>query len=213
MSQHTFSLRLLHADDYPAAIRICASAMRDNPLHIRVFGSNAELRERRLRRFFPGLFHYLISKGQLYGALHDNQLVGVLGMLPPNHCQPSLREVIRMLPGLCSSNSLLGTARTLYWLARWARLDPATPHWHLGPLAVDPAWQGHGAGRQLMQFACQHGGNDLLYLETDKPENAAFYQSLGFVTVKTVDILGCQCWLMTHRQIPAAPASRSAIKY
>lgn len=200
MEKHRFTLRLLHTSEYPAAVKICARAMRDNPIHIRVFGHNSKLRQRRLQRFFPTLINYLANKGELYGAFERDLLIGVLGILPPGHCQPSLPEIIRLLPGLLKSNSLFGTARTLYWLSRWARLDPVTPHWHLGPLAVVPEHQGKGAGRQLMELACQHGGDDLLYLETDKPENVTFYQSLGFGIIKTVSILGSQCWLMTRSQ-------------
>lgn len=194
----TFQLRPLLLSDLSVAIDICALAMRDNPLHVRVFGKNPARRLLRLQRFFPGLLHYIARKGQLHGAYHQNELIGVIGMLPPGRCKPSLADSLRMLPGLLRANSPLGTIRTLCWLISWMQLEPGAPHWHLGPLAVKPEWQGRGAGRKLMELACQQAGNELQYLETDKPENAAFYQSLGFTTVRQVQLLGCTCWLMTR---------------
>lgn len=201
MPTQPFQLRPLPQTELPATIDICACAMRDNPLHVRVFGKDPARRLVRLQRFFPGLLHFIARKGQLHGAYHQAELIGVLGMLPPGRCKPSLPDLLRMLPGLLRANSPFGTVRTLLWLASWMRLEPARPHWHLGPLAVKPDWQGHGAGRQLMELACQQAGNELQYLETDKPENAAFYQSLGFDTDRQVQLLGCTCWLMT-RQLP-----------
>lgn len=198
MQKRKFDLRPLQVNDHAAAIDILARAMCDNPIHVRVFGSDRPRRLLRLQRFFPGLLDYLARKGELHGACADGQLAGIVGMLPPGHCRPSIRDILRMLPGILRSNSPLGSVRTLYWLARWARLDPAEPHWHLGPLAVDPDWQGQGAGHQLMQYACQRCTGALLYLETDTPENVALYQTIGFRTHAHVRLLGYDCWLMTR---------------
>lgn len=207
MHTESFQLRPLPASQLPAAAVICARAMGDNPIHIRVFGSNQPRRLQRLQRFFPSLLDYLARKGELYGAFHHDQLIGVLGMLPPGRCQPGLRDILRLLPGLLRASSPFSLLRTLYWLASWARLDPATPHWHLGPLAVDPQWQGHGAGRQLITFACQHCLGATLYLETDKPANVSLYQSFGFAVCAEVRLLGSTCWLMTRPPQNALPTA------
>lgn len=94
------------------------------------------------------------------------------------------------------SNSPIGIVRLAIWLGTWARIDPATPHWHLGPLAVDSAWQGQGIGTQLMEFACNKAVNDYLYLETDKLSNVQLYEKFGFVTIATPTILATPSWVM-----------------
>lgn len=196
MQQKRFQLRLLRPDEQQAAVRICARSMRDNPLHIRTFGSSTPLREHRLQVFFPRLLAYVADKGQLYGAFANEQLIGVLGLLPPGHCRPTLIQSLRLLPLLLRAGSPAATLRCAWWLASWRKLDSRSPHWHLGPLAVAPNWQGRGAGRQLMEKALTLAGDALCYLETDKPENAAFYSSLGFVVQRQQPLLGCTCWYM-----------------
>lgn len=132
------TLQPLCPSDISAAARLCAFTMADNPLHIRVFGQDAIKRQRRLNSLFRGLLPYVASKGQLIGAYHNGQLLGVLGRLAPHGCQPCWRETLTLVPALLASNSPLGWLRTGLWLTSWAKFDPITPHWHLGPLAVSP---------------------------------------------------------------------------
>ncbi|WP_417617301.1 GNAT family N-acetyltransferase [Oceanisphaera sp.] len=199
MRQYTIELQPLSAQDLSAAARLCALAMCDNPLHIKVFGPGAVKRQRRLTRLFTGLLPYIARKGELMGAYADGQLVGVLGRLRPGLCQPSWRDVLTLTPALLSSNSPLGLIKTLRWLASWARLDPAEPHWHLGPLAVAPHWQRQGMGRLLMKHAIKDAAGVGLYLETDKLSNMHFYQRLGFKITATPTLLATPTWLMQFR--------------
>lgn len=196
MTTQPYDIHPLRKSDLLAAAKLCAEAMRDNPIHIRVFGTVATLRQQRLQRFFPGMLNYLYRKGYLYGIFNDECLIGVLGMLPPGHCQPSMLDLLRLLPTLLTSNSLAGTARLVTWLSTWARIDPTTPHWHLGPLSVAPAWQGQGIGTQLIEFACSQGQEDNLYLETDKQSNVELYAKFGFSTLATLTTLDIPSWVM-----------------
>lgn len=196
MNQKNYTIHPLSRSDLLAAADICARAMIDNPIHIKVFGSDAALRERRLRRFFPGLLAYVHRKGSLYGAFADSTLVGVLGMLPPKSCKPSFYDLLRLMPTLLTSNSPAGTLRLAIWLSNWAKIDPPTPHWHAGPLSVAPAWQGQGVGTQLIEYACSKAPGASLYLETDKLSNVQLYQRFGFSTVATPLILATPSWVM-----------------
>lgn len=196
----TISLQPVPSSELSTAAQLCAMAMRDNPLHIKVFGKSANKREQRLTRLFGGLLAYIGTKGELMGAYNNGRLVGVMGCLAPSNCQPSLAQLLRLMPALLSSNSPLGLFKTLYWLRSWAKLDPTQPHWHLGPLAVTSDWQGQGIGRQLMtdtiNTALKQDPDAGLYLETDKLINAEFYQRLGFTTLATPTLLATPTWLM-----------------
>lgn len=202
MTTFPYTVRRLNQNDVLAATEICAQAMLDNPIHVRVFGAAATVRERRLKRFFPGLLAYVLRKGDLFGAFAGDKLIGVLGMLPPTQCQPSLRDLWRLLPRLLTSTQPLGTLRLIRWLMQWATIDPATPHWHLGPLAVAPAWQQQGVGTYLIELACDKGAGDDLYLETDKLSNVELYTRFGFQTLATPSVLATPSWVMMR---PAQP--------
>lgn len=194
--QPSFSIKRLGENDLAAAVVICAEAMQDNPLHIRVFGQALPLRQRRLNRFFSGLLAYVYRKGTLYGAFFDGRLVAVLGMLPPRHCKPSAFDLLRLLPSLITSNSPVGIVRLAIWLGTWARIDPKLSHWHVGPLAVEPTWQKQGLGTQLLKLACTKGAGGALYLETDKQSNVELYKKFGFMVVGAPIILGQSSWVM-----------------
>ena len=189
-------LALIPTADLNAAASLCAEAMLDNPLHIQVFGQASAKRRQRLTRLFNSLLPYIANNGELMAAYADSQLVGVLGRLTPGHCLPSYLDILKLLPVLLTSNSPLGWLRTLRWLRQWAVLDPSTPHWHLGPLAVAKHVQRQGIGRKLMDYAINEAHGIALYLETDKLSNVQFYQSLGFHITATPTLLGTKTWLM-----------------
>lgn len=198
-----YAIHPLQCQHLLQAATICAQAMADNPIHIKVFGTERQLRERRLARLFPALLHYVQRKGSLYGTFVDGELIGVLGMLPPHSCQPTLLDLCRLLPRLLTASHPFGLLRLVIWLGTWAKIDPAAAHWHLGPLAIAPAWQHKGAGTQMIEFAFSQCLDASLYLETDKQSNVELYQRFGFNTVATPTILGVTSWVMM-----APPQSR-----
>ncbi|OEY67670.1 GNAT family N-acetyltransferase [Marinobacter sp. X15-166B] len=192
------AIQPLSRTDLTRAATLCARAMRDNPLHLAVFGGPDTRRQQRLQRLLAGLLGYILRKGDLLGAYRNGTLVGVLGLLPPGRCRPTWRDLPRLLPTLLTSNTPAGSLRTAIWLNTWRRHDPGTPHWHLGPLAVEPDWQGQYVGTRLMDYACNRAADACLYLETDTPANVRFYQRFGFSVLATPVILTTPSWLMVR---------------
>src|SRR5262245_14963489 len=171
-------IRRLETDDLSTAAQLLARGMRDNPIHIRVFGLEPEHRERALARFFEPVLRGLFGRGSVYGVFLDETLVGVYAEVPPGHCQPSLREKLTVLPAVCFGNSLLTTIRVLQWVGDWSRRDRTEPHWHLGPVAVDTHLQGKGIGSTMLADFCSRMDAEkaVAYLETDKIVNVRFYE-------------------------------------
>src|SRR5262249_6296183 len=89
----------------------------------------------------------------------------------------------------------------LKWADEWARRDLAEPHWHLGPVAVDPHLQGKGIGGALLAKFCvrMDDSGALSYLETDKSENVRFYERFGFTVIAESKILGVPNFFMSRR--------------
>jgi GNAT superfamily N-acetyltransferase len=139
------------------------------------------------------------EEGVVFGAFIQGALVGVAGLSITGHCQPTLIDKIRTLPALLMASGPLSLWRVYRWTRVWARRDASTPpHWHLGPLAVEPQWQGQGIGSALLKRLCdqldQHQA--LGYLETDRQKNVRLYERFGFTTVATEPVLGVMHWFM-----------------
>lgn len=193
-----FDITVLNTQYLDSAARLCARSMRDNPLHVRVFGPDPQRRLRRLQRFFSGLLPYAQRKGLLLGAHKGENLIAVCGLLPPGHCLPNRLETLRLLPPLLASNSPVGLFRLRHWLSAWAHNDLREPHWHLGPMAVDPPWQGRKVGSRMLAACLSHTDESgaVSYLETDRLVNVAFYEGFGFQTVTQITVLDVPNWLM-----------------
>lgn len=191
-----------------AATVLLADAMLDNPLHVRAFGADPPRRRKRLGRFMDPLVRHVQSSGRLLGAYAQGELVGVLGLMRPGACRPTGLAALRFAGVVLTSNPPLGVWRIARWLAAWARNDPRELHWHIGPLAVAPAYRRQGVARHLMLHCCRQ--LDALavaaWLETDLAINARFYDSLGFVTARHEPVLGVPNWFMRRAPVDGGGA-------
>ncbi|WP_214326577.1 GNAT family N-acetyltransferase [Nonomuraea sediminis] len=101
------------------------------------------------------------------------------------------------LLGRVFGRRLLTTARALG--AVDAR-HPAEPHWYLAVLGTDPAAQGQGLGRALLESGLARSDATGLpaYLETTKEQNVPFYERFGFHVRDhlTLPTNGPHAWLM-----------------
>src|SRR3546814_5474820 len=79
--------------------------MRDNPLHRQVFGAEEARLEPLLANAFARLLRGQMEAGCVLGAYEDDVLLGVAAMVPPDHCQPTLRDKLGMLRILARGRS------------------------------------------------------------------------------------------------------------
>ena len=176
--------------------------MCDNPADLRVFRiGDRERRIRALARFFEPVLRSLYARGLILGAFRDSTLAGVCAMARPGFCQATAFEKLQLAPTVILGSPIGTTARVLKWSGEWQRRDPRGPHWHLGPVAVDPLFQHQGIGSTMLSVfcACMDGFSAVAYLETDKSENVRFYQKFGFTVVGQADVLGVPNWFMSRR--------------
>ena len=194
------AIRELALEELAEAARVLGRGMRDNPGHVRVFGSDPDHREAALMRLFTPLLKQYRPKGAILGAFSENRLVGVCAMVVPGRCKATLTEKAALLPAVIRGNSLSVLISVLRWTSAWERRDPAEPHWHLGPVGVERDLQGKGIGSALLKVFCDRmdSAGALAYLETDKPENVRFYERFGFEVVAEDDVVGVHNWFMTR---------------
>jgi ribosomal protein S18 acetylase RimI-like enzyme len=191
-------LGALSPDEREPAVRVLARAFRDSPLNVAVIGASDP--ERRVRVNAHGL-RSLLPVAQAHGGVRalraNGELAAVLIATPPGaHPLPAAPLLARLR---CLFGQGLGVAR------RWAEvfhqlspLHPAEPHWYLGTLGVDPEQQRRGFGRALLAdwLAEVDRGVSCAYLETDRPENVAFYERAGFATLGETRIFSVRVWRM-----------------
>jgi GNAT superfamily N-acetyltransferase len=126
--------------------------------------------------------------------------VGVAAYSLHDPSQRRVTEALRQLPGMLWFS--VANVSSLPGLARYAsdlmRHDPAQPHWHVGPVAVDAPLQRKGIGTQLMAALCQRlDDSDLpAHLETEQAVNVVFYEAFGFLTVEEGNVIGLRHWFM-----------------
>jgi len=185
----------LGRDRFDEALGVLTRGMRDNPVHVAAFGPDPDRRRHALERLFGALFR--IKAGQPICATRDGEIVAATGVAPAGTCQPSGREAAAFVPVVAGLGPR-AAARTSRWIRAWSRRDPAEPHVHLGPLAVDAGLQGQGIGTILLAEHCRglDAAGEVGYLETDRERNVAFYARQGFETVDETAVLGVPCWFM-----------------
>ncbi|MGI9431974.1 MAG: GNAT family N-acetyltransferase [Myxococcota bacterium] len=191
----------LRADEAEAAVRVLARAFGDNPLNRAVIGAGAERRVRvnaaGLRPQIPALLESGCALGARSAAEASAALAGVLLATPPGgHALGTPRWSVR-LRALAAQG--WGVSR------RWAEVQdllvpqrPAAPHWYLALLGVEPARQRAGVGAALVAAFLTRvdATGQSVWLETDRPENVAFYRRAGFVAAGELRVFGVPVWLL-----------------
>jgi GNAT superfamily N-acetyltransferase len=187
--------RPLIAEHIDAAVGVLTRGMRDNPIHVAVFGDDPAHRGRALAGLFAS---QMPLQSQPLEAVRDGVTVGVCGLAPPGEC---IGDLVRALDGKLPvmSDDPEEQARIATWLGDWGGRDPADRrHWHLGPIAADAHLQRQGIGSVMMEAFCRRvdDAGDDAYLETDKDVNVRFYEKFGFETVAETVVLDTANWFM-----------------
>lgn len=184
------------------AAGLLGRGMCDNPANLQVFRiGDRERRIRALARFFEPVLRSLYARGLVLGAFRSSTLAGVCAMARPGFCRATACEKLQLAPTVILGSPVGTIARVLKWSGEWQRRDPRGPHWHLGPVAVDPLLQRQGIGTTMLSVfcTCMDEFSAVSYLETDKSENVSFYQKFGFTVVDQADVLGVPNWFMSRQ--------------
>lgn len=138
----------------------------------------------------PSVDRYL-AVGRVHVARHDGSVIGVAAWR-----LPGAQAVPESLPSPAAALALLvGPERAhdiLTALSRAAPFAPEVPSAYLNYLAVEPAHQGRGTGRLLLDAGVAAARRDGLgtYLGTTDPRNLPFYERAGFRPAGVLDLGG-----------------------
>lgn len=208
-------LGLLPREEIAWAASIAARAMRDNPMSLAVFGDNPAVRLKALEPTFSWTLSLLRQPALV--ARRRGVIVGLVSLATPDQCffrqMMARRKTVRLggkevgfavpaiprrvlLPMLRMGPG--GMGRLSKWSDAIATHDPEKQHQHIELVAVEPALQGLGVGRLMMERICREMESrpGMPYLETDTQENVRFYEQLGFEVLTTEEVLGATNWYM-----------------
>jgi ribosomal protein S18 acetylase RimI-like enzyme len=195
-------VRHLERAEHAAAAAVAARALVDAPTTVAIHGDDSLDRLALPYDDFSMLFKVLPSP-QL-GAFCGACLIGVAAASAPAGCVGSyfgsaVAEVLdRPTPGLGDPSRA-----QVFW-AHWASHDLDEEHWHVGPVGVEPGFQGRGIGGALLGALCATFDQEgrVGWLETDKERNVRFYNAFDFEVVETATILGVPTWFMRRSPAP-----------
>ncbi len=155
--------------------------------------------------FFGGLFDLRLEGGEIW------ILDGAAALWEPpggNRLPPFARQRL-WEAATASAFDAEAVARLERHEALIARRLPAERGFYLGVLGVDPALQGRGLGRAVLQPVLEVADRDGISacLETATATNLPFYRGLGFeVSAEEGHTGGPHVWVMTRR--PSAQGAR-----
>ena len=185
-------LWLTGADQITQAAGVAARALRDDP-DWRAISDDPLVRRDMLHAMFAGS----LRAARVAGVRQGERVLGVAAALGPGLCVgASLPPEARNLesPSIDASDS----ERLLYFRSVLASHDPEEPHWHVGPVGVEPGFQSMGMGRAAMRLLCDEFDEygRLSWLKTVKPGNVRFYRGLGYEVVDESSMLSAHLWFM-----------------
>jgi GNAT superfamily N-acetyltransferase len=182
---------------YPEAARMLARAFADDPMWSFLTPDPAD----RPKKSAWALEHWariLAPLGASWVALDDaGAITGAALWFPPGKFDVSLGRMLRA--GYYRMPVDLG----FRWMLRaWGVLREGVshqvammrrePHWVLDVLGVDPATQGSGVGRALIETGLRLADNQRApsFVVTHKKRNVAFYQRFGFILLDEYQVGG-----------------------
>jgi ribosomal protein S18 acetylase RimI-like enzyme len=190
-------LWLTEPEQIAQAVGVAARSLQDGP-DSRAVSDDPLVRLEMLYSTFAGL----LDGARVAAVRRGGCILGVASAVEPGHCvaahlPPEARTLVEP-PGDASDAD-----RFLHFGSILAAHDLDEPHWHVGPVGVEPGFQSMGMGRSAMRLLCAEFDEHarVAWLETAKPENVRFYIGLGFEVVEESPMLSAHLWFM--RREPA----------
>jgi len=182
------------------ARRVLAAAFATDPTVRYVCDAGSGAFERPLHALYALLVRLQLESGEpRLGVFESERLVAVCHLLRPTARIPLRLEAmhaIHIVRGL-GPGALVRGAR----FARVAaRCHPATPHYYVVSIGVDPASQGHGHGGVLLRAVHERSEADPrsagVALDTQNRRNVALYERFGYRVTREDDVGPLHSWCM-----------------
>jgi ribosomal protein S18 acetylase RimI-like enzyme len=186
---------LTEADEIAQAVGVAARALRDDPDWVAVSDDPLV----RLEMLY-GMFAGSLVGARVAGVRRGDCILAVASAAEPGHCVGARLPPEARTPESPSEDAS-DSDRLMHFRSILAAHDLDEPHWHVGPVGVEPGFQSMGMGRAAMRLLCEefdeHGR--VSWLKTAKPKNVRFYMGLGFEVVEESRMLSAHLWFMRRQ--------------
>jgi len=155
---------------------------------------------RRLEERYTAYFRVVNPQNVEEGWMWETQDgTGAAVWLPPDATAEFAKADEATRPAIAALTDDGGMRNSRFW--DWLNSHiPDEPLWFLDQIAVEPARQGEGIGRALIEhgLAMSQAAGQGAYLETGNPRNVAYYERFGFRTQHEGDAPGSgpHIWFM-----------------
>jgi ribosomal protein S18 acetylase RimI-like enzyme len=199
-----YTVEPLDPSRFPEVAVLLGRAFQSDPVSASILPRiSPEKRAGKLAVMFEEMLYLNAQRNQPAGIV-DGGSVRTAAILhrPGTYPLPLLTEV-GLLLRVVRRIGPRGLSRFIHWSLRSVRRHPATSHYYLETLGVEPTMQGRGLGSAMLQnIAAQldAAGTECV-LETANDRNVALYRRFGFEVVSEERILGAHVQFM--RRLPA----------
>ena len=176
----------LRPADIDSAARVLAAALADDPGFTHLFPVRGR-REQELRALYRMTLSDALRHGHAFVTRLGGAVTGAIAVYPPG-AYPMTRH--RWLAqSLRIARIAAHTREHSVGLIRFGDITASgvqTDCWYVEALGVHPSLQRAGRGKRLMAeaFRMIDAPHAPSYLETTKPENVAYYEALGYDSVR-----------------------------
>ena len=177
-------------DEIARAAGVAARALRDDPDWV----AGSDDPDVRLEMLY-GMLAGSLEGATVAGVRRGDWILGVASAVEPGICvgaivPPEDRTLEDPSKDASDSDRLLHVRSIL------AAHDLDEPHWHVGPVGVEPGSQSMGMGRAVLILLCHEfdGHGRVSWLTTSKHKNVRFSNGLGFEVVGESRMLAAHLW-------------------
>lgn len=195
----------------PRIVEVMARAFANDP-SIDWTIRDDERRERGIELFFDVVLRRMtLPYGDVWTT--SGEVQGAALWTPPGKWKLGLVEQLLMAPQMVSAFGWRRLGRVLDSMSLVQQHHPKEPHYYLQSIGVEPALQGRGIGKALLQPVLDRCDQERwpAFLETAQVSNLPLYQSRGFVEVSRAALArgGPLMYFMWREPAPRAASTSS----
>ncbi|WP_017471547.1 GNAT family N-acetyltransferase [Amphibacillus jilinensis] len=190
--------------DLTKASEVLVNAFMNDPL-LNAFKDQPNFKEK-YKAFYTVPLTYAFKYGEVYAP--TKQLEGIMAWTTGDVAEMTFGRMLRsgaMLPafrmGMQSQKNIMPFVNQL--ASDRAKNMEGKTFYYLALIGVDPAYQGQGYGKTLLNSLIEKSERDQipLYLETETEKNVAIYQHFGFnvLTETPLPSLDMKAWTLLRQ--------------